>query len=518
MLLYQWLGLEQPKTKKEIDMSHSSKGLARVCLIIPPSAFLLDERVFMSLGVLKVAAVLEAACIPVEVLDLSGVSNYLEAVSVHASITEARVFGLTATTPQLPSARAIAETLKKVRSDSRVIIGGPHVTLVSAACKRECKRGVLGRAHQAMRRLEELFDVLVAGDGEEAIFPAIREGAPKLLDADDPSGVLWVPEARLEHLPFPARHLVDVASYRYSIEGIPALSLIAQLGCPFECGFCGGRASAMLRRIRTRPTESIVREMRQMYEAYGRQGFMLYDDELNVSREMVQLMRQIALTQRELGVEWRLRGFVKAELFNQEQAEALAEAGFKQILVGFESGSPRILANINKKATREDNTRAVQIAHAAGLKVKALMSIGHPGESSETVKDTLDWLLSTRPDDLDVTVITCYPGTPYYDEAEEVGDGTWVYTFKRTGDRLYQDNPNFDEHAEYYKGKPGEYHAFVFTDELSRKQLVIERDRLEATVRAELSIPFYAGVPGVQFEHSMGQSGLPPSILRSSVS
>ncbi|HEY4482990.1 MAG TPA: hypothetical protein VI953_02325, partial [Candidatus Paceibacterota bacterium] len=122
------------------------------------------------------------------------------------------------------------------------------------------------------------------------------------------------------------------------------------------------------------------------------------------------------------------------------------------------------------------------------------------------------------PDDLDVTVITCYPGTPYYDEAEEVGDGTWVYTFKRTGDRLYQDNPNFDEHAEYYKGKPGEYHAFVFTDELSRKQLVIERDRLEATVRAELSIPFYAGVPGVQFEHSMGQSGLPPSILRSSVS
>ena len=52
------------------------------------------------------------------------------------------------------------------------------------------------------------------------------------------------------------------------------------------------------------------------------------------------------------------------------------------ILIGFESGSPRILRNINKKATVDDNTRAVEAAHRAGLKVKALMSIGHPGESA----------------------------------------------------------------------------------------------------------------------------------------
>ena len=55
-----------------------------VCLVIPPSVFLLDKRVFVSLGVLRVAAVLERAGHAVEVLDLSGIENYLDAVEDHA--------------------------------------------------------------------------------------------------------------------------------------------------------------------------------------------------------------------------------------------------------------------------------------------------------------------------------------------------------------------------------------------------------------------------------------------------
>ena len=61
----------------------------------------------------------------------------------------------------------------------------------------------------------------------------------------------------------------------------------------------------------------------------------------------------------------------------------MSEAGFRWILTGFESGSPRILRNINKRATMQENTRCVEIARRHNLKVKALMSIGHPGESRE---------------------------------------------------------------------------------------------------------------------------------------
>jgi radical SAM superfamily enzyme YgiQ (UPF0313 family) len=487
-----------------------------VCLVIPPSVFLLDERVFMTVGILKVAAVLEQAGYPVEMVDLSGVQNYEVAIAEHARTSSAKVFGLTATTPQLPAAVKVTRAIRSARGDARVILGGPHVTLVNAAHKRERSLGKLGRAARAFEHIAAEFDQLVAGDGEDAIFQALRPGAPKLIDADEPSGVLFLTKARLAELPLPSRHLVDVDSYHYSIDGVPAVSLIAQLGCPFSCGFCGGRDSPFLRRARQRPSANVVREIVHLHETYGFRGFMLYDDELNVNPKMVEMMNAIADAQKTLGTEFRLRGFVKAELFTDEQAEAMHRAGFRWILTGFESGSPRILRNINKKATREENTRCVEIAKRHGLKVKALMSIGHPGESRETALETRDWLLEVTPADFDVTIITTYPGSPYYDHAEPhaTEPGVWTYAFK--GDRLHAYEVDYTKVADYYKGDPdGGYTSFVYTDHLSPTELVELRDFVERDVRAKLGIPFNAGAPAIQFDHSMGQMGrLPSTILR----
>jgi radical SAM superfamily enzyme YgiQ (UPF0313 family) len=489
----------------------------RLCFVIPPSVFLLDERVFMTLGILRVAAVVEESGYPLDMLDLSGIQNYVDVVRDYLNGHDTTTFCLTATTPQMPAVCAIAEVIRHQRPSSRLILGGPHVTLVNAAYKQELKNGKLKRAHNAYEKLVNSFDTLVAGDGEEAIFEALRPDAPQLVDADRPESQLFLTNRRLAELPMPARHLVDVDSYRYYIEGERALSLIAQLGCPFSCGFCGGRKSPSLRRIRMRSHENVVAEIRQLYEDYGVKAFMLYDDELNVNRGMVELMHGLRSLQDGLGVEFRLRGFIKSELFNDEQAEAMYRAGFRWILTGFESGSPRILQNINKKASREDNTRCVEIARRHGLKVKALMSIGHPGESPETVANTRDWLLEVKPDDFDVTIITTYPGTPYYDDAEPHVElpNVWTYTFQ--GDQLHAYEVDYTQVADYYKGDPdGGYRAYVFTDSLSSEDLVRLRDQVEAEVRAKLGIQFNPSRPAQQYEHSMGQHHLPTNILRTS--
>jgi len=492
----------------------------KICLIIPPSIFLLDERVFMTLGILKVAAVLERSGLSVDVVDLSGIQNYESAIEDYCLNSETRIFGVTATTPQLPSTVKILNTIKAVKPDSRVILGGPHITLVNAAYKRELKLNINGRATLAFRQLESSFDVLVAGDGEEAIFEALGDNPPKLIDADIPKSNLFLTNKKLTENPFPARHLVDVPSYHYKIDGVDALSMIAQLGCPFECGFCGGRASPFLRKVRTRTSENIIAEMRYMYDTYGRHGFMLYDDELNVNKNMVSLMKMIADLQKEVKAEFRLRGFIKAELFTEEQAEAMYNAGFRWILTGFESGSPKILENINKKASREENTHCIEIARKHGIKVKALMSIGHPGESKETIMETRDWLIKVRPDDFDVTIITTYPGTPYYDYAipHPEKPNIWVYTYEKTGDKLYSIEVDYRTTADYYKGDPeGGYKSFVYTDYLTPEELVELRDFTEKDVRERLNIPFNPGAPSIRYEHSMGQLGkLPPHILRSS--
>lgn len=496
-------------------------ALMRICLITPPSIFLLDERVFLTLGILKVAACLEQSGHMVEMLDASGIEGFEDAVRDHSKQTEANIFGITATTPQMPAVAKIVRVLRETKPSARLILGGPHVTLVCAALKREKKIGMNGRANRAYQQLEEMFDVLVAGDGEDAVFLALEPNAPKYIDADNPALPLFMTSARLNETPWPARHLVDVESYRYTIEGRRSYSLIAQLGCPFACGFCGGRESPMLRRIRTRTTESIVSEVMHLNEHYGAQGIMFYDDELNVNQSMIELMDALTMAQKSRGIDLRLRGFIKSQLFTDAQAAAMYRAGFRWMLVGFESGSPRILENINKKASRDENTRCMEIAKRHGLKVKALMSMGHPGETEETVMQTRDWLVEVEPDDFDMTIITTYPGTPYYDHATKHPSlpNVWTYEYPKTGDKLHSHEVNFIETADFYKGDPdGGYQSYVFTDALNEKEIVRLRDFVERDVRAKLNIPFNAGAAAIRYEHSMGQGPLPPHILKTTQS
>lgn len=492
-----------------------------ICLITPPSAFLLDERVFVSLGVLKVAASVRARGLTVNFLDLSGIENYLAALRDYLAECRDRAVGVTATTPQLPAVVKIAEVIRRERPDLKLILGGPHVTLVYSALKLERKKGAVnGRAHRAAHQLEQIFDVLCSGDGELAIFEALKDDAPKLIDGDDPKGGLFLTDQMFTDTPMPARDLVDLNSYHYTIEGHRATSLIAQLGCPFNCGFCGGRNSKSLRLIRNRTVASILSEVEFLHRDFGYTGFMFYDDELNVSKSMVDLMNGLTDLQSRLGTEFRLRGFVKSELFNEEQAIAMRRAGFRWLLCGFEAANPRILTNINKRASLDDNTRCVEFAKKHDLKVKALMSVGHPGENEKSIADIRDWLVHNAVDDFDCTVITTYPGTPYYDLAmpHPTEPNTWTYMQPVTGDRLHAYEVDYTTSANYYKGDPdGGYEAFVYTDYLSAKDIVRLRDQVEKDVRAKLGIPFNPGAPAMRYEHSMGQ-GLPDFIYRGSQS
>jgi len=473
----------------------------KICLVTPPSPFLLDQRVFVSLGILKVGAALEQAGITVDHLDLTGVANYEDVAKDYQG---SKTFAITATTPQIPAAVKVRRVLP---TDSKTILGGPHATLVHAAAKRGN-----GRARKALEELLNEFDVVVAGDGEKAIFEAIHTRG--LVDADDPKSVLWQTSKDFTESPWPARHLIDMDSYHYTIDGERAAHVVGQLGCPMKCTFCSGRNSPMLRQIRLRTPENIIAEAMHLYTTYGFKGINYFDDELNINREMLTLMRGMRDKAKSIGIEWRLRGFIKSELFTEEQAQAMYEAGFRWILVGFESGSDRILTNIQKNATQAQNSRCMEIAHAHGLKVKALMSLGHAGESRETSMHTYEWLLKTKPDDLDVTVITPYPGSPYWDEAIHLSDNKWCYTSQKTGDRLYMEEVDFTQTADYYKGVMGSYVSHVWSDYLTPSELVEQRDWIELNAKKELGISMPPSVAAKLYDHSMGMS---PQILRSSL-
>lgn len=484
----------------------------RICLIIPPSPFLADERVFVSLGPIKVAASLEKAGHTVEVLDLSGVVNYEKVVRDYASAADIVTIGLSATTPQMPNAKSIMRVLREIKPQAKLILGGAHATVVNAARKREKRRGIVGRAHLAFQQIADISDVIVAGDGELAIFSALEPNAPSLIDGDDPDSNLFLSARELAELPPPARHLIDLSSYHYSIAGVPACSLIMQLGCSFGCRFCSGRLSPTFRRVRIRSIDSVIREIRSVYRQYGFRGYMLYDDELNISPNMINDLHALCDLQNELGETFVFRGFIKANLFNASQAAAMKKAGFKEICVGFESGSPRILRNVKKQATVEQNTACVEIAKKYNLRIKAFCSIGHAGETEETIRQTSDWLLAVGVDDFDMTIISTFPGTPYYDDAVHHHDDIWVYSTPENGDKLYSQEIDYTQTAEYYKGQIEDgYRSYVYTDALSREDIVRLRDREERDIRKKLNIPFYQTKAAILYDHSMGQ--IPSQIL-----
>jgi radical SAM superfamily enzyme YgiQ (UPF0313 family) len=109
-----------------------------ICLIIPPSVFLLDERVTPSDGILTVAAVLERAGVPVEVLDLSGLRNFKQAIKDFVRrFSTINTFGITSTTAQMPKTRDVLSEIRKGNPGAKIILGGPHVTSVNAAYKSE---------------------------------------------------------------------------------------------------------------------------------------------------------------------------------------------------------------------------------------------------------------------------------------------------------------------------------------------------------------------------------------------
>ncbi len=477
----------------------------RVTFVIPPSGFLLDERVFPTLGVLKVAAVLEASGMGVDVLDFSGVADWSGQLAQHLSTSDSNAYGITATMPQMPSAAAIAAQIRSHRPEVRLILGGPHVTLMHTSARQEWSRGTPGRAVRAIADLQALFDVLVCGDGERAIWLALQDQAPALVDADDTTSTLFMTSPMLDAAPLAARHLIDLDSYHYQIDGARAHSVVAQLGCPFGCQFCGGRRSAFLRKIRTRTTQAVLQEIQHLSAQYGTRGVMFFDDELNVNKQFMELLTALRDWQEAEGIELRLRGFLKAELITDEMVAAMYASGFRQVLVGFESGHERILQNIKKIATREDNTRAMELLHAHGMSVKAAMSIGHPGENWDTLEATKQWLIEVAPDEFDVSIITVYPGTPYYDDARESAPGFWTFTEPRTGDRLHAVAVDHLTDVSFYKGIPGSYQSFVFTDYLSQDDLCRSRDRLESEVRDALKIPYPVAPAALQYEHSMGQ-------------
>ncbi len=422
----------------------------KIALINPPSPFLTNQRVFPNMGIVRVATSL-AEEHNVKVIDLAGVRNYLKAVRDIANDFD--YYAFSSTSAQFPYTYRIFKELKAENPKAKTIIGGPHASAISSLRRK-------GIEDINIKTLDE-FDTIFDGEGED-ITNLFKPGWQRARIEMD-----------IDKFPIPDRSFIDLKSYKYNLLGEPTTSIQTQRGCPFQCKFCCGRDIDMYRKVRTHSPERVVEEMDLLNEQYGYKSFMWYDDEININPKRLSKLCKL-LAERP----YQHRGFIRSDLVvrHPETIKMLKDAGFVKLCTGVESGSDKILKNIGKGVTSEENLKARQIIKDAGIHYEAFLMMGLPGETKHDVELSVNWMKRAKPDDFDVCLMVPYPGSKIYDEAiksNKFKGFEWEYN------GLYFQKPDYSKVCSYYKGLGGKAEVHSRTDDMTEEYLKQRRKEIQ---------------------------------------
>jgi len=186
-------------------------------------------------------------------------------------------------------------------------------------------------------------------------------------------------------------------------------------GCPFSCTFCTDRL-VNTQKIRRRTPGLLLNEIEYVVKKYNIDHIKFCDAEINPNLSWVkQLCREII--ERDIDVSFGAN--IHAAVCDLEMFELMKEAGFRDVWIGAESGSPRILKSINKGITVDLVKRAFSLSKEAGLIRRAYFIAGLPGETSEDWKRTLKLAEEIDAEVLGCTLLAPYPNSDIYNEHKD---------------------------------------------------------------------------------------------------
>jgi anaerobic magnesium-protoporphyrin IX monomethyl ester cyclase len=395
----------------------------KILLINPPSyLFGIDQP---PLGILYVAGALRRAGYNVEVRDLQIDRPTVEKTIEWLRSRDYDVLGIGGITSCYPFVKNIVNALKA--TDARpIIIGG---VIASAAELLLQKTGV---------------DAICLEEGEVAsvqLLDAIRDktGFDNIKGiAFKKNGVVVKTEPQphiqpLDSIPFPPFDLIEMSPYlkdprkdRFFKTNPPAMSawngekllnIKTARGCINRCTFCYRHFSI----YRQHSVDYVINFLKYLMKEYNIRYFRFGDELFTANKKWIMNFTGRLLSEK-LGIFYHVHG-VRADTVDQEMMQQLKISGCVAVFFGFESGSQKILDEMNKRTVVDDNINAALIAKKAGLDYMAQVIIGFPGESPQTVKETTSFLKSTEvpPDRIGIGFATAFPGTWLYEHARELG-------------------------------------------------------------------------------------------------
>ncbi len=220
----------------------------------------------------------------------------------------------------------------------------------------------------------------------------------------------------LDDLPMPRHDLLPLKSYRAPLVRNPYAFIVTSRGCPGGCRFCIKHVSYGTS-VRFRSPENILAEM-ELLAGLGVRSVNLYADLFTVSREQVVGMCELIL-ERGLDMEWTCNS--RVDFVDQEMLRLMGRAGCRWIAWGIESGSEEVLRRVRKGIDLGQVKQALRWSKDAGIRNWGYFIIGLPGETAETIQETIRFSKQLPLDLVLFHIAAPYPGSPLFFEVVEQG-------------------------------------------------------------------------------------------------
>lgn len=357
---------------------------------------------FMQHGLASISAYLKSQGHTVGLIDLRKLESWDHVEQVLLQ-SDAMIFGISSMSVDYHISEKLASLIKKIKPMAIVIIGGVHPTVAT---------------DEVLKNSD--FDYVITKEGEVSLHRLLRD----IENNDNPERLIIGEPVAVETLPWVDR---DIFDYERS-EGRnpllshmepPFISIITSRGCPYKCRFCQPAERAVFgNKIKIRPVDDVVNELCFLSERYKFKSFLIHDDLFILNSSYVE---NFVTRYREHGFTQRFACQARADIIvNFENSiKMLADVGLECLMIGFESGSQRILDFIDKGVTLEQGRKAVEICRKYNIKIYANIMFGLPTETKADMDATVNFIKWMQPDYISPAIFTPYPGSYLYDYCKE---------------------------------------------------------------------------------------------------
>jgi hopanoid biosynthesis associated radical SAM protein HpnJ len=313
-------------------------------------------------------------------------------------------------TPGFSSDVRLAEMMKAAKPSLKIAFVGPHVTTLPEQSL------MASEAIDFVTHKE--FDYTVTEFASGMPLEEIK-GVSFRKDGNIVHTEKRLPIENLDALPWVTPiYKRDMDYTRYNVPFLlnPYISFYTTRGCPAKCTFCLWPQTFDGHMWRQRSVDDVAKEVEHALKLFPDVQEIFFDDDtFTIGKERV-----LALCERfkPLNFTWSCTSRVHVDL---ETLQAMRAAGCRLFIVGFESGNPQILKNIKKGASVEQAREFMKNCKKAGIVVHGDFIIGLPGETRETIEESLQFAKELDCETIQVSIAHAYPGTEFYDFAQTNG-------------------------------------------------------------------------------------------------